>query len=490
MTQRLVLVLLLACACTDSHMTGVEVCTDGIDNDDDGLIDCDDGEDCACLFDATPDARDAGFDDPDSDRPMCTPEPERCNGVDDDCDGLSDENSFGLCGDDLVCEGGACGCPAERSCGGGCVDIDTDPNHCGGCGNACAPGQGCVDGGCCALREETADVLFVIDNSSSMAQEQQNLVSQMPFLLATLTSGDLDGDGRLDFPPVTDLHIGVVTTDMGTGTADVPGSCSLSGPRGDDGVLQTRSGGGVPGCEGDFPTYLNFGGDLDALASDFACVGNVGTNGCGFEQQLEAGLKALTSGTSAIRFYEGDPGHGDTVNAGFLRDESVLTIVSLTDEADCSVVDTGLFSVSSTRYSDPRLNLRCSVYPEALHPVSRYVDGFSALRPDGRLVFTTVSGVPSDLVDGDDLDFDAILADPRMVERPSEDMPMELESACEDPELGVAYPARRQVALARDLEARGYTTSVGSICRKDLQSVFVGLLRRLSTELIYECAAP
>lgn len=492
------LMLTFACGDDDTPTPEPEICTDGVDNDLDGLVDCDDGEDCACLFDASPDARDAGADASDAELPdsatpdACTALPERCNGADDDCDGLTDEDSFGLCSGDLVCTDGSCTCPAERACGGGCVDIQTDPDHCGGCGIECDPGQGCVDGGCCALREEIADVLFVIDDSGSMSEEQANLVSQMPFLLATLTSGDFEGDGRLEFPPITDLHIGVVTTDMGVGTASVPGSCAGSGTRGDDGVLRTMTGGDVEACVGTvFPPFLDFGGDLDALASNFACVGNVGTNGCGFEQQLEAGLKALTPSSSAIRFYGGDTGHGDDANAGFVRDDSVLTIVSLTDEADCSTPNADeLFDMSSAVYPTPNLNLRCFDFPEALHPVSRYVDGFAALRPDGRLVFTTVSGVPADLVDADPIDFAAILADERMQERVDPSMPQQLESACDDPELGVAFPARRQVALARDLEARGYTTSVGSICREDLRSVFEGLLRRLSSELVYECVAP
>ncbi|WP_371817271.1 hypothetical protein [Myxococcus sp. CA051A] len=36
-------------------------------------------------------------------------------------------------------------------CGGSCVNTGADPAHCGGCGNACAAGQGC-EGGVCVLR--------------------------------------------------------------------------------------------------------------------------------------------------------------------------------------------------------------------------------------------------------------------------------------------------------------------------------------------------
>jgi hypothetical protein len=38
--------------------------------------------------------------------------------------------------------------PYERVCGGACVDVGSDRRHCGGCGAACAAGQGCVAGIC------------------------------------------------------------------------------------------------------------------------------------------------------------------------------------------------------------------------------------------------------------------------------------------------------------------------------------------------------
>ena len=46
-----------------------------------------------------------------------------------------------------VDSGGACG-TGERRCGGTCVSIATDPNHCGGCGILCTGGATCVSGVC------------------------------------------------------------------------------------------------------------------------------------------------------------------------------------------------------------------------------------------------------------------------------------------------------------------------------------------------------
>lgn len=45
--------------------------------------------------------------------------------------------------------GSGAGCPEGQSaCGGGCVDPRYDPQHCGGCAQACAPGLACLDGAC------------------------------------------------------------------------------------------------------------------------------------------------------------------------------------------------------------------------------------------------------------------------------------------------------------------------------------------------------
>lgn len=36
----------------------------------------------------------------------------------------------------------------EVACGNACVELQTDPDHCGGCGKACDPGETCVGGVC------------------------------------------------------------------------------------------------------------------------------------------------------------------------------------------------------------------------------------------------------------------------------------------------------------------------------------------------------
>lgn len=105
---------------------------------------------------------------------------------------------------------------------------------------------------------DKVDLLFVVDDSQSMLQEQAALRDQFPKLVTTLTSGQQlnpDGTVRGTFPAVTDLHLGVVTTDMGlVGVEGVP---SCQNGLGKDGRLQNTGSTAVGGCNAMYPNYLS-----------------------------------------------------------------------------------------------------------------------------------------------------------------------------------------------------------------------------------------
>ena len=323
----------------------------------------------------------------------------------------------------------------------------------------------------------------MIDDSNGMAEQQGRLAAQMPRLLEALGSGDLDGDGIRDRPPFTSIHLGVVTSDMGVqGVENIP---TCEAPLGDDGLLQTAGHG--PGCEAVYPSFLDWepGGARtgDEVATDLVCLELLGIAGCGFEQPLEAPLKALSPsmptdwtapGYVPPTFYAG-LGHGDRENAGFVRRDSILAVVILTDEDDSTARDPSLYDPSSTTYTGP-LNTRVFNYPEAVQPVERYVDGLLQLRRHpSRLAFLVIAGIPVDILPdpGAPIDWDRVIGDPsvrdpRMVETLTADRPKHPD-ACRSmtmPMAATAPPRRpvRIVTTAHHLAQRGARVSLGSIC--------------------------
>jgi hypothetical protein len=374
---------------------------------------------------------------------------------------------------------------------------------------------------------DRVDVLFLVDNSRSMREEQEVLALNFPEMVRILASGDFDLDGNLDGPDdfdgVNDLNVGVITSDMGVFGLTVD-TCS-DAEDGEDGVLRS-----VPGdptnsdCLPNYPPFLNFTPPEDpmmlpAAAEDFGnqfgCVAQVGTNGCGFEQQLEAILKSISPRSSTVwtasdfdppEFLSGSRfGRADDESSNgriidgrtFIRDNSVLAIIPVTDEEDCSAADEDLFNEASTVFQG-RLNLRCFRNPDALYPVDRYVDGYLQLRerPD-QLIFAPIVGIPPDLAPDSSTEFQpnysAILNDPRMQETPIippmgtiEDA-QELEPSCNTPGLGVAFPPRRIVAVAQGLASAGAGVTVQSICQGDFRPALQAVIAKIRDALTQAC---
>ena len=419
-----------------------------------------------------------------------------------------------------------------------------DPSQPGGAqgGPALTPAERervCALGGACGSIEsmniDKVDLLFVIDNSESMAEEQAALQRQFPRLIAALTSGDLDADGLQDVPPAKDLHLAVVSTDMGAPGVVGGADGSRCEGLGDDGLLQHEPDPTRAECASAYPTFLTHTAGVNSVeqdATDLACIAALGTDGCGFEQPLEAALKALTPSLdvdvtgqvvepSRIRFLgsaglNDRPGHGDQENAGFVRRDpsaglSLISVVVVTDEDDCSSADTHHFTpADQLPEGDPLAwqpdGLRCFQNSHNLYEIERYVTGLRRLRP-GRehlVMFTAIAGVPDDLVEpydyeryefsepaGRDSFYDGILLDPRMqgLVLPGDDtaeppVAHSLAQSCRQPQLGDAYPPRRLVLTARSFGANGF---VQSICQTDLGPAVEAIAQRIGTRLGTPC---
>lgn len=333
------------------------------------------------------------------------------------------------------------------------------------------------------------DLLLVVDGSASMIDEQVSLAEALPSLIrALIDPPDDDGDGSPDWIAITDLQVGIATIDMGTGGFAVP-TCTRS-DFGDDGVLRTTGNTEIPGCSSTYPPFLTFtpgSATPEAFAAEVACVARVGSGGCGFEQPLEAALKALSPAAPTAytgpgyvppTFFRGTFGHGDGVNGGFVRPDTLLGVVILTDEEDCSARDPDIFNPSSATYTAD-LNLRCFEHGDrALHPVSRYVEGLQALRagrPD-LLAYALIAGIPPDLT-ASDATFDEILDDARMQEMVDPTTGNRMVPSCDVPGRGVAFPPRRMVEVARELT--GARATVQSICQADFTPATDAIARLL-----------
>lgn len=303
-----------------------------------------------------------------------------------------------------------------------------------------------------AVRPETlrdVDLLFVVDDSRSMRVEQRALAAQVDRMVTMLTTGDLDGDGERDQPPVHSLRVGVVSTDMGGHP-----SCG----EGDGGAF----------VDGTFLTFED--GDRPERFARLVSeqVDSLGTGGCAVEQPLEASLAALRP------------------ERGMLRDDSILAVVVLTDEDDCS-------GYERLGLGDEQDETTCARRRDDLLPISRYVDGLLALRDDpSRVVFAAISGVDPDVpshLDAAGLDGLVESQERRLAAMPADatTAPRTCESADSEDAFRFAHAPLRILQTAQGLSARGAQVTVDSICEADYADAIHAVAREIGDALGYAC---
>ncbi|HEY0708353.1 MAG TPA: hypothetical protein VGG33_16220 [Polyangia bacterium] len=160
------------------------------------------------------------------------------------------------------------------------------------------------------------DLVLLVDNSSSMREEQDALRAAFPTFLKSLagTTGSLP-----------DLHVGVLSSNLGAGPTMVNSACPVGGDRG---AFLAKPACGLSLGEGKFMRVNgsdnNVAGGPDQWATAVACLAELGVFGCGYEHQLAS--LAFGLGESA----------SSGANRGFLREDAVLAVVILSDEDDCS----------------------------------------------------------------------------------------------------------------------------------------------------------
>jgi len=270
------------------------------------------------------------------------------------------------------------------------------------------------------------DILLAIDNSRSMADKQNILALAVPDLVAGLVNPRcLDDQGvpaamqpsyptdecpagtKREFEPVLDIHIGVISSSIGGHGADscpdVDANSKECSPNpnttnNDKGHLLSR----LDQCGGaSVDTYPYGAGSADKgfLAWDPAqklspagevdiptlqnnlrdMVVGTGQIGCGYESELESIYRFLADphpyeSISVVDNRATPSAEDDLVllqqRAEFMRPDSLLAIIALSDENDCSIKEYGQFyyvgqlRVGATNVRMPRARQECAANPD------------------------------------------------------------------------------------------------------------------------------
>lgn len=260
------------------------------------------------------------------------------------------------------------GTGAKANSGGGTSAGGTD----GGTGGESASGGSGTGGNPNQLHSATKlDLLFVIDNSISMGDKQEILSKAVPGLLleglvhppcinsAQNTVASVNGvcpsGYELTHTPLDDVHIGVITSALGAhgGSVCAAATSTTLYPNDLAHLLPT-----VRPALSAQPDFISFsGGSLDATTTALQSqVIAASDRGCGFEATLESWFRFLVDPTPPLTVAQQG---GVTVQTGvdtellaqraqFLRPDSAVMIVVLTDENDCSIVDQGVGWLTSS----------------------------------------------------------------------------------------------------------------------------------------------
>jgi hypothetical protein len=212
------------------------------------------------------------------------------------------------------------------------------------------------------------DLLFMIDNSPSMAPMQAELQTRFKTFFDAFVAAAAQ-------KKYADLQIGVVTSDFGAAGAnkgDGSGCDAFGGGQG--GSLQALGDPMARAANCQAPVGASFikynfdpaapnGNNLPAtqdLVTTFSCMAAVGVSGCGYEHQLESVYSSL---------HDAHP-----ENADFLRTDARLAIVFLTNEDDGSAPrESGIYDTTNATFG-PRNTYRQTMWG---------VECANMLTPDG-----------------------------------------------------------------------------------------------------------
>lgn len=203
----------------------------------------------------------------------------------------------------------ACGPPQANRAGDDDTTVDATTSD----GDQVVPpgdgGTGC----------QKLDLLFVIDNSGSMGEEQANLIANFPTFIQVLDQSGLD------------YRVAVTTTGREyhyNMSLPIGGSIPQDTGSGENGQMLKPA-----ACN---MTKRWIDKTDPNPAQMFSCVANVGTNGNSDEMPLGGMRDALEDRMT------------DGTNVGFRRTDALLGVVFMTDEEDCSYEQSVTLSFGQT----------------------------------------------------------------------------------------------------------------------------------------------
>ncbi len=332
------------------------------------------------------------------------------------------------------------------------LPLATDPGY------VCRPGEARTErfsqGGGGAL-----DLLLIVDNSGSMAEDQVVLARNLRALATSLEA------------TLTDFRIAVITPGvecLGCPPCDGMIDVSCINETGEGGRFQDRRGRVLD--ETATPPEFGFVVDpacrvitrenLDCLwrEADRSSVALVGVNGCGYERPLAALRRALSEPLRS------------GANLGFLREHARLAVLGFTDEEDCGEVGevtesmTGIggkvcYFASKGEAPDGSTEDPVAGLPYRLSPIEEYAAFLRELKggDPARVSFSAIAGV------ADPADPAATAIEYESTAPTASPLPVCVRPGCTGPGCQ-AYPSTRQVALA--LATGG---AIESICREDYE---------------------
>ncbi|HKO91523.1 MAG TPA: hypothetical protein VJU61_10245, partial [Polyangiaceae bacterium] len=252
-------------------------------------------------------------------------------------------------------------------------------------------------------RPERVDLVFMLDNSRSMDVKHALFADAASQLIARLRNPDcVDAQGQRtpaadassacaagqtrEFVPVTDINVAIITSSLGDAgdgvVCDAPDEIDMAHTMG------STARGAVSGMNAQGFLEWRPGSDAVRFQTDFSdMIRSVGQTGCGYEASLEAWYRFLIEPEpyTTLTRVACSPGRNtlDCIapsvdesgsklldqtllaqRAAFLRPDSLLLIVSLSDENDCSLrIAPQSWLIASPQTNMPSASSACAQNP-------------------------------------------------------------------------------------------------------------------------------